>query len=69
MSADNYAVVKKKKDGWYWGMFSDSLDRGTPNKELPDDEFDHGPFETDEEAENNAFDSCFLEYGVEVIDD
>lgn len=66
MSADNYAIVRKKEGGWYWGVFHASCDRDTPNEDHPDHLFDHGPFPSKEEAVNNAYEDRFLEYGVEV---
>ena len=67
MSADNYCVIKKKADGYYWGDFSASYDWDTPNDQLPDEEFTEGPFGTSDEAIDNAADDRYWEYGIELI--
>lgn len=65
MSADNFAVVRKKGDGYYWGSFSASY-YWSNNEPYPDNEFTHGPFETREAAEEDAdSDEHMIEYGLE----
>lgn len=66
MSADNFVVVRKFKDGYRWGNFSASV---WWNKEepYPDDMFNSPPFPTAGEAMQNAVDSLMvIEYGFEV---
>lgn len=52
MSADNYIVVRKFNDGWYWGMgfASDQYE----DDRLPDSQFRNGPFKSSEVAANHA---------------
>lgn len=71
MSADNVAIVKEFNEGWYWSDVSFSwwscLSREEQVKELPNLDWLDGPFETSNEATEDAYESCFIiEYGVEV---
>lgn len=63
MSADNYVVVKKFRDGWRWGCFFASDDP----QEKPGERFRGGPFPTALEAEADAIeDLVVIEYGIRV---
>ena len=64
MSADNYVLVRKLHNGYYWGNLSASyhwsLDR-VPNRDLR-----HGPFISADAAATNAKESLsIIEYGIE----
>jgi hypothetical protein len=65
MSADNFVVVRRRADGYYWGNFSASYWWGR-DEPYPDSSFVNGPFATEEAAENDADASLgIIEYGFE----
>ena len=70
MSADNFVVVRKFEDGWYWAMgFATycvennlSFEEGVRLQS-----FVNGPFDTMEEASDNANKELgIIEYGIVV---
>lgn len=66
MSADNFVVIRKKDDGYYWGSFSASYWWHNEDEPFLDSDFTDGPFETEEEAEENAEEKLsYIEYGFE----
>jgi hypothetical protein len=70
MSADNFVVVRKFKDGWYWAMgfatycFENNL---SFDEAVSPRSFVNGPFETAEEAADYANkELVVIEYGIFV---
>jgi hypothetical protein len=70
MSADNFVIVRKFDDGWYWAMgFATYCVENNLSfeKALSLDCFVNGPFDTIEEASNNANKELgIIEYGIVV---
>jgi hypothetical protein len=70
MSADNYVMVRKFRNGWMWGMGFASDDRERLGKSMCDSDFRDGPFPTEVEARVDAEAKCgVIEYGVLRWDD
>jgi len=66
MSADNFVVVRKFEDGYYWGNFSASYWWQDNMGVYPDEDFTDGPFPTEEAAEDDADQKLgIIEYGFE----
>jgi hypothetical protein len=70
MSADNFVVVRKFEDGWWWAMgfatycVENNLSFGEGVKPRS---FVNGPFETAEEAADHAKKELgIIEYGIVV---
>ena len=67
MSADNFIVIREKKDGFFWANLSASywlFERA--EDEFPDEAFFDGPFETYELALEDAHEELdAIEYGVQ----
>ena len=62
MSADNYVIVRRFRDGWRWAMGFASDD-----VTLPDEAFRHGPFDSEFDAQDDAQEKCqVIEYGIEI---
>jgi hypothetical protein len=70
MSADNFVVVRKFDDGWYWAMgFATYCTENNLSFEeaIRTQSFVNGPFDSIEEASNNANKELgIIEYGVVV---
>ncbi len=72
MSADNFVVVRKFDDGWYWamGFATNYVENDKPFEAIEPDQFVNGPFGTAEEAEEHASkDLGIIEYGIVVSHD
>ena len=67
MSADNFVLIRKKSDGfYYWGNFSMSYDSGEDIKH-EDNRFKYGPFATSAKAIQDAEEKLtYIEYGIGV---
>jgi hypothetical protein len=70
MSADNFVVVRKFDDGWYWaiGFATYCVENNFSfEKGVRTSSFVNGPFESIEEASNHANKELgIIEYGVIV---
>ena len=70
MSADNFVVVRKFKDGWYWsmGFATYCVENNLSFEEgVKPQSFVNGPFDTMEEASDNANKELgIIEYGIVV---
>lgn len=70
MSADNFVVVRKFKDGWRWamGFATYCVENNLSFAEgVRPESFIHGPFDTIEGASNNANKELgIIEYGIIV---
>lgn len=65
MSADNYVLIKKFKDGYYWGMGFASNETKITRKF-----YKYGPFKSPTKAKRDAYDFCdgIIEYGINFDD-
>jgi len=71
MSADNFVVVRKFKDGYYWamGFATYCVENNLSFEEggVKSQSFVNGPFDTIEEASNHANKELgIIEYGIVV---
>jgi hypothetical protein len=68
MSADNFVVVRKFKDGYYWaiGFATYCIENNLSfDKGVKPQSFVNGPFNTIEEASNHANKELgIIEYGI-----
>ena len=70
MSADNYVMVRKFRDGWRWGMGFASDDRERFGDSLSDSDFRSDLFPTEVDARIDADEKCgVIEYGIWRWDD